>query len=229
MCADASGSSPPAALLAVAGPSGWLGVYRASLPGPNSWHLLHSNSSSSGTPLAGPITAVAFSPAGDTLAVAGPAAQILGTDATAIAAAGGAPGAVSLYSISSSNNGYQGGAGAAVSQGQQRELQLWQQWCLRSLAISLLVLPSSGVQLTAGQEVGAVQVSTAQLTGWWIQCSCSLCRGVASQQQFGRVTSSSHPSCPFSTRVVVLQQHQWPHLCHAVQQGPNQHKPSAKV
>jgi hypothetical protein len=145
MCTAAT----PAALLAAAGPSGWLKLYQASLPGPNSWHLLHSSSPGS---LAGPITAVAFSPAGDTLAVAGPAAQVLGTDATAVAAAGGQPGAVSLYSI-----GRDATAAAAGSAG----LQLWQQWCLRSLPINLAVLASGGVQLMTGRQIAAMQVSAA--------------------------------------------------------------------
>ncbi|WIA41640.1 hypothetical protein OEZ86_008998 [Tetradesmus obliquus] len=136
-------AAPPAALLAAAGPAGQLQLYQASLPGPHSWHTLHSSSPGS---LAGPITAVAFSPAGDTLAVAGPAVQLLGTDATAVAAAGGQPGAVSLYSISSS------------SSSSSRGLQLWQQWCVRSLPLGLAVLPSSGVQLLTGRQLGATQV-----------------------------------------------------------------------
>ncbi|KAF6254262.1 hypothetical protein COO60DRAFT_335392 [Scenedesmus sp. NREL 46B-D3] len=137
----------PAALLAAAGPSGWLKVYRASLPGPHSWDVLHSSSPGS---LAGPVTAVAFSPAGDTLAVASPAAQVLGTDATAVAAAGGQPGAVSLYRVQGST-----GSGACTA-GQQ--LQLWHQWCLRSLPVGLAVLPSSGVQLMMGRQLRAMQV-----------------------------------------------------------------------
>jgi hypothetical protein len=140
-------AAAPAALLAAAGPSGWLKLYQASLPGPHSWQLLHSSSPGS---LAGPITAVAFNPTGDTLAAAGPAAQVLGTDATAVAAAGGQPGAVSLYSVSSSSRSAAGGLG--------QQLRLWHQWCVRSLPVSLAVLPSSGVQLMTGRELGAREV-----------------------------------------------------------------------
>lgn len=131
----------PAALLAVAGPAGWLRIYQASQAGPLSWQLLHSSHGS----VAAPITALAFTPHGDTLAVAGPAAQVLGTDAVAVAAAGGQPGAVSLYMVD-------GGAGV------QQELQLWQQWALRSLPVGLVVLPSTHVDLMKGKQLEPTQV-----------------------------------------------------------------------
>jgi hypothetical protein len=164
-------AAPPAALLAAAGPSGWLKLYQASLPGPHSWQLLHSSSPGA---LAGPITAVAFSPDGDTLAVAGPAAQVLGTDATAVAAAGGQPGAVSLYCIGSSSSGTAGGTagGAAGQQQQQKRMQLWHQWCLRSLPVSVAVLAGRGVQLMTGRRLGAMQVRAAAVV--WLATLLSL-------------------------------------------------------
>jgi hypothetical protein len=45
---------------------------------------------------------------------------------------------------------------AAGGLGQQ--LQLWHQWCVRSLPVGLAVLASSGVQLMTGRELGAKQV-----------------------------------------------------------------------
>lgn len=125
----------------------------------HAWSLIHSTGS---LVVPSTNTQLAFSPDGTTLAVASPAAQLLGTDAVSLAAAGAQPGAVSLYQVAD-----QGGAPTALlppllleqEQRQQLpELLLWHQWSLASTPVRLAVLPSSGLQLLHGKQLHPSQV-----------------------------------------------------------------------
>lgn len=164
--AGASQNSPQAhALLAVASSSGWLCVFEASQPGAQGWALCHSTGSliSPGAP-----THLAFSPDGSTLAVASPVAQLVGPDAVAVVAAGGQPGAVSLYQVASgradsSSSALAGLLPPLLLEQQQRvqlpELLLWHSWSLCSMPAGLLVLPSSGFKLLRGKQLQPTQVN----------------------------------------------------------------------
>lgn len=152
----------PRALLAVASSSGWLCVFgadqRSSQHQP--WSLLHSTGSIM-TP--GAQAQLAFSPDGTSLAVASPVAQLLGTDAVALAALGAQPGAVSLYEVSHSGTGLSALLPPLLQQqqgqrGQLPELLLWHQWSLSSTPVGLFVLPSSGVVLVHGRQLQPAQV-----------------------------------------------------------------------
>jgi len=163
--AGATHDSPQAhALLAVASSSGWLCVFEASQPGAQGWALCHSTGSliSPGAP-----THLAFSADGSSLAVASPVAQLVGTDAVAVVAAGGQPGAVSLYQVASGRADSSSGALAGLLpplllEQQQRvqlpELLLWHSWSLCSMPAGLLVLPSSGFKLLSGKQLQPTQV-----------------------------------------------------------------------
>eukprot|EP00775_Hariotina_reticulata_P007465 gene7465-7675_t len=134
---------------------------QAGLPGAQSWQLLHRINS-----LAAPVIALAFAAAGDLLAVASSCAQVLGTDAIAVAAAGGSPGAVSLYRIASgavvelaAKGGVDLPTGSSrMQQQQQQSLQLCHQWSLRSLPISIHLLQSSHLDLLADSKLVPTQV-----------------------------------------------------------------------
>eukprot|EP00877_Chromochloris_zofingiensis_P008544 jgi/Chrzof1/3943/Cz13g14110.t1 len=119
-------------LLCVASEQGWLKVYQVTHSGHDGWQLVHAVNSLA------PVHGVCFSPWGETLAVATPAAQVLGMEAVAVAAGGSQPGCVSLYDVST--------------------WQLQQQWSLRSTPQHCLFLPGCHVQLIDGKRVAAQQV-----------------------------------------------------------------------
>ncbi len=85
-----------------------------------------------------PISSIAFSPWGDAVAVASPAAQLLGLDSVALAGAGQQPGVISLYAC--------------------KDWQLVHQWGLRSVPNAALFLPACALQLLDGKRLAALQV-----------------------------------------------------------------------
>jgi hypothetical protein len=118
---------------------------------------------------------LAFSPDGASLAVGSLTAQVLSTDAVAVAAAGGQPGTISLYQVAAAapaSSSSSGAGGAALSAllppllleqrpggAQLPELRLWHQWSLSSAPAGLLVLPgSSGLRLLEGVQLRPSQV-----------------------------------------------------------------------
>lgn len=150
----------PKALLAVVCSSGWLCVFGAEHASGQPWSLIHS---SGGLVASGTQAQLAFSPDGTTLAVSSPVAQMLGTDAIALASLGAQPGAVSLYGVSRSGVGLSALLPPLLlqQQGQQQqlpELRLWHQWSLSSTPVGLFVLPSSGLGLLQGKQLQPAQV-----------------------------------------------------------------------
>lgn len=147
-------------LLAVASSSGWLCVFGTAQHGSQPWSIVHSTGSLIAP---GTHTQLAFSPDGTSLAVASPAVQLLGTDAVSLAAAGGQPGAVSLYHVADSSSGPAALLPPLLMEQQQLpELMLWHQWSLCSMPAGLAVLPSSGLQLLHGKQLHPSQVCVWQ-------------------------------------------------------------------
>jgi hypothetical protein len=120
--------------------------------------------------LAAPITALAIAAAGDLLAAASSCAQLLGTDAIAVAAAGGSPGAVNLYRIASrpgfelaANSGLELHTGSSRLQQQEQPLQLCHQWSLRSSPVSIHCLQSSHLDLLTDGQLVPTQVGNTSM------------------------------------------------------------------
>lgn len=156
----------------MASTSGWLCVYGPGQQPHQAWSVIHSTGSLIAP---GASTQLAFSPDGATLAVASPVAQVLGTDAVAVAAAGGQPGAVSLYEVART-----GGTASAMvppllleqeQRAQLPELQLWHQWGLSSTPVGLAVLPGGGLELMHGKQLQPGQVRTGSPQ---VLCSATL-------------------------------------------------------
>ncbi len=142
-------------LIAVGGEQGWLRVFASATPSPSleaatatvagEWRLEHSVDG-----LSSPVASVSFGPRGETLAAAQPAAPetallALGRDAAAVAAAGSAPGCVSVWER-------RGGGSAAP-------WRLCQQWGLAAApaAVAFMVDASRISLVDGGGRVAPVE------------------------------------------------------------------------